>query len=185
MPRLSNRSLGAARKAKDDEFYTQLRDIENELWHYRQHFHGEVVYCNCDDPKASKFHHFFRAKFKPYGLKKLITTCYKNQNPDIFSQHDCEKAIREFMAKHAIRVKKAPTTRDPAKHLYDYFKDVMDWVKATFTEYHEPMQGIAWGELHAEFGGRQEVYHKGHGSRPHDPVEQGRKNRAGELLNAL
>lgn len=85
--------LHDAKRAKNDEFYTRLEDIERELWHYREHFRGRTVLCNCDDPRASKFHHFFRAKFKPYGLKKLITTCYKNQNPDIFSAHKCERAV--------------------------------------------------------------------------------------------
>ena len=44
-----NDGLGAAKKAKKDEFYTQRVDIENELRHYAEHFRGKVVYCNCDD----------------------------------------------------------------------------------------------------------------------------------------
>ncbi len=89
-----NKNLAAARKTKNDEFYTQLADIENELRHYKKHFKGKVVYCNCDDPRISNFFHYFSHNFKFLGLRKLITTCYKNQNPDLFSQNDCERSIK-------------------------------------------------------------------------------------------
>lgn len=71
-----NRNLNAAMKAKKDEFYTQLVDIENELKHYREHFRGKVVFCNCDDPYESNFFKYFALKFNSLGLKKLIATCY-------------------------------------------------------------------------------------------------------------
>ena len=89
-----NQNLQDARRGQNDEFYTQLPDIENELVHYRQHFKGKVVYCNCDDPSVSNFFHYFSYKFHDLGLKKLITTCYKNKQRDIFSKHNVEKAIR-------------------------------------------------------------------------------------------
>ncbi len=76
----NSKSLNNARKQKKDEFYTQLVDIENELKHYRQHFKGKVVLCNCDDPRVSNFFKFFTLNFEFLDLKKLITTCYKNQN---------------------------------------------------------------------------------------------------------
>jgi len=88
-----NKNLHQAKTSKKDEFYTQLTDIERELKHYRHHFAGKVVYCNCDDPRVSNFFHYFSYNFEKLGLKKLITTCYKNQNPDLFSKHDSEKAI--------------------------------------------------------------------------------------------
>ena len=88
-----NVNLKAARKAKKDEFYTQLSDIENELRHYTDHFRGKVIYCNCDDPRVSNFFHYFAYNFRVLGLKKLITTCYQNQQRDLFSQHDAERAI--------------------------------------------------------------------------------------------
>ena len=88
-----NPNLHAAKRAKKDEFYTQLSDIENELAHYRAHFRDKVVYCNCDDPRVSNFFTFFSKQFEFYGLRKLITTCYKNQQPDLFSQHDSERAV--------------------------------------------------------------------------------------------
>ncbi|MDE0084455.1 MAG: modification methylase, partial [Candidatus Poribacteria bacterium] len=83
-----NRSLHAANKAKYDEFYTQLSDIENELKHYKKHFRGKTVYCNCDDPTISNFYRFFERKFVTYKLKRLITTCYKNRQIKMFSKHD-------------------------------------------------------------------------------------------------
>jgi hypothetical protein len=71
-----NRTLVQARRQKQDEFYTQLVDIENELRHYKAKFAGKVVYCNCDDPYESNFFKFFAANFNSWGLKKLVATCY-------------------------------------------------------------------------------------------------------------
>lgn len=88
-----NKALNRANRAKQDEFYTQLSDIENELWHYRDHFRGKTVLCNCDDPRVSNFFHYFSYDFELLGLKRLITTCYKNQERDFFSQNDSERAI--------------------------------------------------------------------------------------------
>lgn len=88
-----NTELHKAKKSKKDEFYTQLSDIERELKHYKNHFKDKVVYCNCDDPRVSNFFHYFSYNFEKLGLKKLITTCYKNQNRDLFSQNDSEQAI--------------------------------------------------------------------------------------------
>lgn len=94
MPRkATNKSLTNAKKAKSDEFYTQLSDIEKELRHYKSHFKGKAVYCNCDDPRVSNFFHYFSYNFEKLGLKKLYATCYKNQDRDLFSRHDSEKAI--------------------------------------------------------------------------------------------
>ena len=76
---MAHANLSNAKKAKNDEFYTQLSDIENELKHYKSHFAGKVVYCNCDDARKSNFFRFFQKKFNDYGLKKLITTSY-NEN---------------------------------------------------------------------------------------------------------
>ncbi|SHI60734.1 adenine-specific methyltransferase EcoRI family protein [Fibrobacter sp. UWP2] len=88
-----NRNLHSANKAKQDEFYTQLSDIENELKHYKKHFKGKTVLCNCDDPRVSNFFHYFAYNFEHLGLKRLITTCYKNQERDLFSQNNSERAI--------------------------------------------------------------------------------------------
>jgi len=91
--KVSNKFLRKANVEKNNEFYTQLSDIEKELKHYKKHFKEKVVYCNCDDPRVSNFFHFFSYNFEKLGLKKLITTCYKNQDMDLFSQHKSEKAI--------------------------------------------------------------------------------------------
>jgi len=88
-----NNDLKKAKSGKNDEFYTQLSDIEKELRHYKDHFKGKVVFCNCDDPRVSNFFHYFSYNFENLGLKKLITTCYKNQNADLFTYNISEKAI--------------------------------------------------------------------------------------------
>ena len=85
----NNSQLTKARRAKNDEFYTQLTDIEKELRHYRRHFEGKVVLCNCDDPFESNFFKYFVLNFNRLGLKKLIATCYTgspiaNQQLSIF-----------------------------------------------------------------------------------------------------
>ena len=85
--------LTLAKKRKKDEFYTQLVDVENELRHYREHFKGKVVLCNCDDPRTSNFFKYFADNFERLQLKRLIATCYKSQDVDLFSQGDCERAI--------------------------------------------------------------------------------------------
>ena len=73
---MATRNLDKAKVAKKDEFYTQLADIENELKHYRQHFRGKTILCNCDDPYESNFFKYFANNFNAFGLKKLIATCY-------------------------------------------------------------------------------------------------------------
>ena len=71
-----NKNLGNAKMGRNDEFYTQLADIEMELKHYRKHFAGKTVFCNCDDPYESNFFKYFAMNFNYLGLKKLIATCY-------------------------------------------------------------------------------------------------------------
>lgn len=88
-----NKNLHKAKANKEDEFYTQLTDIERELKHYKKHFKNKVVYCNCDDPRVSNFFHYFSYNFEKLGLKKLITTCYKNKQMDLFSQNDSAQAM--------------------------------------------------------------------------------------------
>ncbi len=91
---MGNKSLRQARQAKNDEFYTQLSTIEQEVRHYRKHFKGKTVYLNCDDPRESNFFHYFSYNFERLGLKKLIASCYKNQDFNLFSLHNVnEKAV--------------------------------------------------------------------------------------------
>ncbi|MFK7780334.1 MAG: adenine-specific methyltransferase EcoRI family protein [Candidatus Gracilibacteria bacterium] len=76
-----NTNLRKANKAKNDEFYTQLSDIEKELGHYKNHFKGKIIFCNCDDPEESNFFRYFSLNFEHLGLKKLITTHYQDKKP--------------------------------------------------------------------------------------------------------
>ena len=71
-----NSGFTKAAKAKKDEFYTQLTDIEKEMRRYRAFFKGKTAFCNCDDPFESIFFKYFAMNFSPLGLKKLIATCY-------------------------------------------------------------------------------------------------------------
>ena len=73
---MGNRNLNAAKRAKKDEFYTQLADIERELQHYLPHFRGQTVLCNCDDPYESNFFKYFALRFNQLGLRRLLCTCY-------------------------------------------------------------------------------------------------------------
>jgi len=76
-----NKSLRKANISKNDEFYTQLTDIEKELKHYKNHFKDKIVFCNCDDPEESNFFNYFCLNFEFLGLKKLITTHFETEKP--------------------------------------------------------------------------------------------------------
>lgn len=89
----NNRDFKDARRAKKDEFYTSLKDIDLELKHYTSHFEGKVVYCNCDDPRASNFFRYFSANFEKLGLKKVITTCYRSQDASLFGRNNSDQAV--------------------------------------------------------------------------------------------
>lgn len=80
-----NKALKKAKSAKQDEFYTQLSDIEKEMRHYRDFFNDKVVFCNCDDPFESNFLKYFAMNFNSLGLKRLITTCYAT-SPIVYTQ---------------------------------------------------------------------------------------------------
>jgi hypothetical protein len=96
-----NRNLHSSRSGRADEFYTQLSLIEGELKHYREHFKGKVVLCNCDDPFESNFFKYFAINFNSLGLKKLIATCYAMSpilytqlgpfNDEVFNQEPCNR----------------------------------------------------------------------------------------------
>ena len=90
---IKNATLNNARSNKHDEFYTQLIDVENELIHYKKHFENKTVLCNCDDPRTSNFFNYFLNNFENLGIKKLITTCYKNQQMNLFSTNKPERAV--------------------------------------------------------------------------------------------
>ena len=118
----NNKTLSNAKRAKKDEFYTQLVDIENELVHYKEHFRDKVVFCNCDDPYESNFFKYFAANFNHLGLKKLIATCYDpspiaGRQLDIFSQGILSKNERKAFK---IEIKEVvDTNNDGAINLAD------------------------------------------------------------------
>ena len=88
----TNSNLNLAKKVKNDEFYTRLFDVENEVKHYKAHFVDKVVYCNCDDPSWSSFYKYFTLNFKHLGLKKVITTHYsKDPQTDPAYMEECSR----------------------------------------------------------------------------------------------
>ena len=104
---MANLSLQRASREKNDEFYTQLADIEQELRHYKEHFRDKIVFCNCDDPFESNFVKYFAMNFNYLGLKKLIATCY-DSSPIAFEQQSLfeEVAARRFSntVRHAYKI---------------------------------------------------------------------------------
>lgn len=91
MRKNGNTLLRKAKKSKNDEFYTQLIDIESELKHYQNQFKNKIVYCNCDDPTISNFYKYFAYNFEELGLKKLIASCYIDNESSLFN-YNHEKA---------------------------------------------------------------------------------------------
>lgn len=89
----TNGQLHQSKRAKSDEFYTQYCDIERELQHYPHCFRDKVVYCNCDDPRISNFFRYFADHFQRLGLKRLIASCYKEPQTDLFSDGASEKGF--------------------------------------------------------------------------------------------
>lgn len=105
-----NRALSNARRAKQDEFYTQLTDISNELKHYKTHLRGKTILCNCDDPFESNFFKYFALNFKTLGIKKLIATSYK-KSPIVGGQLpliDIEGLKPEGKEPYAIEINEVP-----------------------------------------------------------------------------
>src|ERR1700738_5413046 len=101
-----NETFARANRAKNDEFYTQLADVEAELRHYRDQFRGKVVFCNCDDPYESNFFKYFAMNFNHLGLRKLITTCYTGSpiSGEQLSMLDVEGMPADTPEKPAYRV---------------------------------------------------------------------------------
>lgn len=83
-----NENLHRAKTEKNDEFYTQTDDVAAELKHYRQHFTGKTVLCNCDDPSYSAFWEYFHVNFTAFGLKKLVSTCYNSAGPTYKTEYE-------------------------------------------------------------------------------------------------
>jgi len=98
--------LNKAKSNKNDEFYTQYSDIKSELAHYKNHFKGKVVFCNCDDARISNFFKYFAENFKELGLKKLISACYQKQERDLFNNKAFENGFfYEYLGVQESKVK--------------------------------------------------------------------------------
>ena len=120
-----NKSLNAAAAAKQDEFYTQLTDIEKELRHYRKHFAGKTVLCNCDDPFESNFFKYFVLNFNRLKLQKVIATCYAG-SPIVYTQMnwfgDPEDVVQVMQEKKPYKVEVTQvydTTGDGGVDMFD------------------------------------------------------------------
>ena len=111
-----NASLGAAKTAKNDEFYTQYSDIEAEMNAYVEYnpdvFRGKTILLPCDDPEWSNFTKYFAANFERFGLKKLISTSYaKGAGNRQLSLFEMESPLYDAN-KHETRGKLFTLTRD-------------------------------------------------------------------------
>lgn len=144
-----NSNLTRAKNAKNDEFYTQPVDIENELKHYRQHFKGQVVYCNCDDPTRSGFWRYFYRSFDFLGLKKLISTHYEmdgnpsyaliyeggHDNADNYDEGVTKVSLKgdgDFRSSECVEYLKQSdivVTNPPFSLAREYVKQLMDYHK--------------------------------------------------------
>jgi hypothetical protein len=144
-----NSNLHAAKAAKNDEFYTRLEDIENELKHYKGFFNGKIVYCNCDDPKESNFFKFFSMNFENYGLKKLITTGYNENGHGYLYIYEGDRNGNRMVDDNEIQVVELQgngdfrseecieylkesdvvVTNPPFSLFRDYVKQIMDYQK--------------------------------------------------------
>lgn len=121
-----NSKLHAARRNKKDEFYTQREDIENELWHYREHFAGKTVFCNCDNRFESEFTRYFALKFNALGLKRLITVGYAG-SPLAGQQLSLDGIDR------------LPQGSDAKAHVID-MRELKDWTE----DGRESIQDVRW-----------------------------------------
>ena len=120
----TNKLLQKAKESKSDEFYTQLSDIEKELKHYKDQFKDKIIYCNCDDPQISNFFKYFASNFKELGLKKIIASCYRKQNRDLFNTEEFESGFfYEYSSAKGEKIK-------PSSNEIIYFKGDGDFRSA-------------------------------------------------------
>ena len=139
---MGNSQLSAAKKAKNDEFYTRMTDIEHELVHYKDHFKGKVVLCNCDDPFESNFFKYFALNFNRLGLKKLIATCYSGSpiaggeyQPSLFDDDVDEDTGRHRRAYKAVVNVFRDATGDGGLDMDD-IRNLLDSGENELTELH-------------------------------------------------
>ena len=107
-----NSNLHNAKRAKNDEFYTQLSDIEKEMAHYKDFFKGKIVYCNCDDARESNFFQYFALNFEYLGLKKLITTGYKESGKGVALIYEGDKNGNKIVEDNEIIIRELEGSGD-------------------------------------------------------------------------
>ena len=134
----SNKNLHKAKRAKNDEFYTLLNDVANELKHYRKELRGKVVLCNCDDPFESNFFKYLAANFNALGLKKLIATSYQGSpiTGGQLSLFDIEGLKPECKEPYAVEINEVPDldndgaiSLDDVEYLLKHDKNVVTPLK--------------------------------------------------------
>lgn len=131
---MAQKNLQVAKKQKNDEFYTQMGDIANELRHYRDQLQGKTILCNCDDPFESNFFKYFASNFNALGIKKLITTGY-TKSPITGSQLsllDIEGLKPEGQEPYVVEINEVPDLNDDGaislddvEHLLKHDKNVV------------------------------------------------------------
>jgi hypothetical protein len=127
-----NENLHAAKTAKNDEFYTQFRDVENEmrayLQHYRHVLRDKTVLLPCDDPEWSHFTEYFLMNFSALGLKRLISTAYApDRKPVNVPTTDFESASPKYdSSKAASHGKIFTVSRDTIDHTRLTLED-LEW----------------------------------------------------------
>lgn len=135
----TNENLKFAKRNKNDEFYTQYCDIEDELKHYKKCFKGKVIYCNCDNPKYSQFYRYFKRNFNSLGLKRLIVTYYKKgskvHKTEIYSGVVLRKQIKgngDFRSKECVKLMKQAdivVTNPPFSLFREYVAQLIKYKK--------------------------------------------------------
>lgn len=146
---MANLNLNRAKKLKNDEFYTQRSDVEQELKHYTKHFKDKIIYCNCDDPTESNFWRYFYRSFAYLGLKKLISTHYEmdgnssyaliyeggHDNAENFDEGVTKVPLKDngdFRSDECIEYLKESdivVTNPPFSLAREYIKQIMDYKK--------------------------------------------------------
>lgn len=144
-----NTNLLNAKRAKKDEFYTMLTDIEKEMVHYRDYFKDKVIFCNCDDARESNFFKFFANNFELLKIKKLITTGYKEDGHGVVLEYNGDidgdlmvgddevkvtelKGNGDFRSEECIEYLKQAdivVTNPPFSLFREYVKQLMDYGK--------------------------------------------------------
>lgn len=136
---MSKKNLSNAKIAKNDEFYTQISDIENELAHYKELLKDKVIFCNCDDPEESNFWKYFKLNFQHLGLKKLISTHFESEKPSYKLEYDGEKIEKsdleqngDFRSPEAVEILKncdIVVTNPPFSLFREYVAQLIEFEK--------------------------------------------------------